>query len=120
VTTTTDSPIQTLPSELLHLIYCHLDLASVVRARQTCNIFARIGLDHLGHGAVHVYHREPFSKLLTLANHPTLSKHVTKLLFQGNRLASDINYTTWDRSRDDPDPQHDYVEHLPDCDTSLP
>jgi hypothetical protein len=55
--------LQTLPTELIHLVFDQLPLQDVLTARKTCSTLADLGIDHFGDQVPLVYHRDKFRAL---------------------------------------------------------
>lgn len=94
---------QTLPPELLHLIFSALGLRDVKALRTTCSVFAAVGVDYLTDEVPLVFHRDKFKALTEIAKHPRLSKHLRSLFYVFDRCRL-VNYETWDIQRPDPRP----------------
>lgn len=95
---------QTLPPELLHVIFSELCFEDILAIRKTCSIFASIGLDYLGDEIPLVYHRDKFKALTEIAEHPKLSKQMRSLFFVSDRRTLQT-FKEWDSSRPDPQPE---------------
>jgi hypothetical protein len=80
------SPLLSLAPELLHNIFTHLDLKSVLAARKSCLTLASIGIDHFGDEVALVYHREKFNALTQIAQHPVLAKRMRSLFYVVDRF----------------------------------
>jgi hypothetical protein len=78
--------LQMLPAELLHSIFEWLDIADVLVMRRTCEMMARIGLDHFGSKVALIVHRDKFRALTEIAKHPLLSSRMKSLFYVIDRL----------------------------------
>lgn len=65
---------QTLPPELLHVIFSQLPIEDILALRTSCSIFASVGLDYFEDEIPLVFHRDKFRALTEIAEHPKLSK----------------------------------------------
>jgi len=95
---------QTLPPELLHVIFSELYIEDILEIRKTCSVFAAVGLDHLGDKVPLMFHRDKFKALKDIAEHRKLSKQVRSLFYIGDRCKLQ-DYETWDKERPDPQPR---------------
>lgn len=94
---------QTLPPELLHVIFSELDLKDILAIRTTCSVFASVGLDYLEDEIPLMFHRGKFRALTEIAEHPKLSKKMRSLFYVVDRCQL-APYPEWDRRRPDPEP----------------
>jgi hypothetical protein len=78
--------LQMLPAELLHSIFEWLDIADVLVMRRTCEMMARIGLDHFGSEVALIVHRDKFRALTEIAKHPLLPSRMKSLFYVIDRL----------------------------------
>lgn len=118
--TSTDIPpkplFQTLPPELIHLIFSYIDETEAFLAlRKTCSLFASVGLDHFPPEIPLVFHRDKFKALTEIATHPKLSKQMRSLFYVVDRCRQ-VKYETWDSHRPDPEP---WVKDDVDCSVRL-
>lgn len=93
--------LQTLPIELLHLVFDHLSLQDVPAARKTCSALAHVGTHHFGDEVPLVYHRDKFQALCEIAKHPQISKRMRSLFYVSDRCLW-VPYEEWDHERPDP------------------
>jgi hypothetical protein len=96
--------LQTLPTEILHLVFDQLSLHDVLTARKTCSILAHVGIDHFGDEIPLVYHRDKFRALCEIAEHPEISKRMRSLFYRSDRCGW-APYEVWDGLRRDPQPK---------------
>lgn len=94
---------QTLPTELLHVIFSQLPTRNVLALRKTCSLFASVGIDYLGDEVPLVFHRDKFTALKEIAAHPKLAKQMRSLFYVIDRCRSK-DYDIWDNNRPDPRP----------------
>lgn len=97
---------QTLPPELLHVIFSQLDIEDILAIRTTCAIFASVGLDYVGDEIPLVFHRDKFKALTDIAEHPKLSKQMCSLFHMVDRVKLQ-NFEEWDSSRPDLEPREE-------------
>lgn len=94
----------TLPTELLHVIFSHVEgTEDFIALRLTCSLFASGGLDHFEPEVPLIFHRDKFKALTEIAAHPKLSKHMSSLFYVSDRCRL-MKYETWDKKRPDPRP----------------
>ena len=100
---------QTLPPELLHVIFSQLPIEKILALRTSCSIFASVGVDYLEDEIPLVFHRDKFTALTEIAEHPKLSKQMRSLFYVVDRCKLK-SFEKWDRYRPDPHPeeQDDY------------
>lgn len=100
---------QTLPPELLHVIFSKLSIEDILALRTSCSVLASVGLDHLEDEIPSVFHRDKFKALTEIAEHPKLSKQMRSLFYVVNRCKVQ-SFEKWDHCRPDPHPedQEDY------------
>lgn len=102
---------QTLPPELLHVIFAQVDIEDIIALRTTCSVFAAVGIDYLGDEVPLVYHRDKFKALTEIAAHPKLAKQMRSLFYVVDRCGL-VKYETWDALRPDPRPwERDDYDH---------
>jgi hypothetical protein len=97
--------LQTLPTELIHLIFDQLPLQDVLTARKTCSTLADLGIDHFGDQVPLVYRRDKFRALGEIAEHPSISKRMRSLFYRFDRCGW-TPYEVWDGLRPDPQPKN--------------
>ena len=96
---TTIKPIfQTLPPELLHVIFSQLPIEDILALRTSCSIFASVGLDYFEDEIPLVFHRDKFRALTEIAEHPKLSKQMRSLFYVVDRCKVK-SFERWDRCR---------------------
>lgn len=95
---------QTLPPELLHLIFSKLSIEDVLALRTSCSIFASVGLDYFEDEIPLVFHRDKFRALTEIAGHPKLSKQMRSLFYVVDRCQIQ-SFEQWDHCRPDPHPE---------------
>ena len=95
---------QTLPPELLHVIFSKLSIEDILALRTSCSIFASVGLDYFEDEIPLVFHRDKFRALTEIAEHPKLSKQMRSLFYVVDRCKIQ-SFEKWDRCRPDPDPE---------------
>ncbi|GAB7331703.1 hypothetical protein MBLNU13_g03684t1 [Cladosporium sp. NU13] len=100
---------QTLPPELLHVIFSKLSIEDILALRTSCSVLASVGLDHLEDEIPLVFHRDKFKALTEIAKHPKLSKQMRSLFYVVDRCKVQ-SFEKWDHCRPDPHPedQEDY------------
>jgi len=76
---------QTLPPELLHVIFSELTLKDILAVRTICSIFASVGLDYLEDEIPLMFHRDEFRALTEIAEHPKLSNKMRSLFYVTDR-----------------------------------
>jgi hypothetical protein len=103
--TPSSKPIfQTLPPELLHVIFSQLPIEDILALRTSCSIFASVGLDYFEDEIPLVFHRDKFRALTEIAEHPKLSKQMRSLFYVVDRCKLK-SFERWDRCRPDPHPE---------------
>lgn len=95
--------LQTLPTELLHLIFAHLHIKDIFATRKTCSALAEVGLDYLGDEVTLAFYRDKFKALTEIAEHPKLSQQMRSLFYACDRCPLE-SYEDWDSHRPDPRP----------------
>jgi hypothetical protein len=108
--------LETLPTELLHMIFGQLSLQDVREARKTSRLLATIGVDHLGDEISLVHHRDHFRTLREIAEHPRISKRIRSLYYVYERCIW-RPYEEWDRERLDPQDWMKLTSKNPDTGT---
>ena len=79
-------PIESLPSEILHIICTHLKPTDVANLRLASSVVAPVGLQYLVPEIQLVIAEDSFRKLAAIATHPVVSKYVTSLVYQADTL----------------------------------
>ena len=78
--------MEDLPAELLHNVFSYLKPHEIPPLRQVCRILATIGLHYM----IPELHLLPlpgnFDRLAEVANHPVLSQHLRKIVYEGYKL----------------------------------
>ena len=79
-------PIDSLPSEILHIICTYLKPTDVANLRLASSVVAPVGLQYLVPEVQLVVAEDSFRKLAAIATHPVVSKYVTSLVYQADTL----------------------------------
>ena len=90
-----------IPVELLHRIFAHLDAEDVRSARSTCGLLAQVGAEHMLEEVVTVYKRDRLQRLIDIGHHPVFSRHVKSFYWQAERFGSRVTFDEWNRDRRD-------------------
>ena len=98
--------MQSLPPEIIHIIFSHLRPEYVTKVRLVCQRFAHIGLSHLRRSYNLRFHPRSFKRLLEISQHPIVSQHVESLHYEANHIVTSISREGWE-------------EHITAADSSL-
>ena len=79
-------PADFLPPELIHLVFAYLKPTEAAAFRWAGRIVAEIGLQYLAPTAYLALEEESYDRLLAIAEHPTVSKYVVKLVYEKEGL----------------------------------
>lgn len=80
------SPADILPPELIHLVFTYLKPTEAAAFRWAGRIFAEIGLQYLVPTVYLALEEESYDRLWAIAEHPTVSKYVVKLVYETEGL----------------------------------
>jgi hypothetical protein len=94
-----------LPAELLHTIFAYLDVKDVLAARKTCSVLVSVGIDYFGSEMPLVYHREKFTALKHVAQHPGLAKRMRSLFYVVDRFY-ELSLEEWTKMRFNREPSY--------------
>ena len=61
-----------LPQEIIHMFFSHLEPQDLTNARLVCRRFAQIGLHHLRSTYYLMFHKASFERLLEISRHPVV------------------------------------------------
>ena len=109
-TTPIECPIDSLPSELLHIICTHLKPTEVANLRLASRVVAPIGLQYLVPEVHLAVAEDSFKKLAAIARHPVVSKYVTSLFYEADTLEI-LDEEEWKAQVKSPD-YYDKVEKI--------
>jgi len=79
---------------MLHRVVYLLVPKDVASARLTCSLLAAVGAEHLTREVRLLYEKESFESLNAISAHP-VSKNVTSLFFQGDRVKDYPTRESW-------------------------
>ena len=101
---TSNSPIQRLPPEVLHMIFKNLPRhrrGPVPELRLLCKCFADIGLHYLLTSYHLIFKKSSFERLLEISQHPVLSKCVKSIFYEADVLCEYDTMEEWKANIDD-------------------
>lgn len=88
--------MKSLPVELVRQICGHLSTSDVKSVRLTCEVLASIGAEHLLPEVHLVFTVASLKRLQQISLHPLISRHVTSILYEGDRLDHYKDRAEWE------------------------
>lgn len=96
------SPVNKLPTELLHMICSYLKPTEIAKLRLVSRFAATLGLQHLVPKVHLVLTKSSFDQLQAIAEHPIISKHITGFLYQAD-MVSPLDQAEWEEDVQSPE-----------------
>ena len=79
-------PADTVPPELIHMVFTYLKPTEASTFRWAGKLVAQIGLQYLAPTVCLKLNKESYDRLVAIARHPEVSKHVTNLEYETGGL----------------------------------